>query len=138
MLWAALAYSLGILAGIYLWRPTLWWVIAVVAFVLAAAYFTLRRSRCSWMLALGALSFAGALHIQLHDASGHLDTSIQPFANGQELQITARVTRDGRLQPGGFGEVRQSVDVETEEVETEDAETETAKGDNRQKPAVHS
>jgi competence protein ComEC len=143
MLWAALAYSLGILAGIYLWRPTLWWAIAVAAFVLAAAYFTLRRSRFSWVLALGAIFFAGALHIRLHDASSHFDTSIQPFANGQELRITAHVTRDGRLQPGGFGEVRQSVDVETEDIEiedvkAEDAETQGAKSEKAPKPVVHS
>jgi len=143
MLWAALAYSLGILAGIYLWRPVLWWMIAVAAFVLAAAYFTLRRSRFSWMLALAAIFFGGALHIQLHDASSHFDTSIHPFANGQELRITAHVTRDGRLQPGGFGEVRQSVDVETEDVESEnvrtkEVETESAKSENGQKAAVHS
>ena len=37
-------------------------------------------------------------------ASPHLDTSIEPYADRQELQITAHVTRDGRLQAGGFNE----------------------------------
>ena len=35
MLWAAPAYSLGIIAGVYLWRPALWWTIAITAFVAA-------------------------------------------------------------------------------------------------------
>ena len=50
------------------------------------------------------------------EAPAHLDTSIRPYADRQELQITAHVTRDGRLQPGGFNEIRQTLDVETEEV----------------------
>jgi competence protein ComEC len=118
MLWAAAAYSLGVVAGVYLWRPVLWWVVAGAAFVAAAAYFAGRRSVLGWSLALGAVFLAGALHIQAHGASTHLETSIQPYADRQELQITAHVTRDGRLQPGGFNEIRQTIDVETEEVQT--------------------
>ena len=44
MLWAVMAYSLGIVAGVYLWRPALCWTVAVAAFILAAAYFVQRRS----------------------------------------------------------------------------------------------
>src|ERR1700758_4245484 len=44
MLWAACAYSLGIVAGVYAWRPAVWWLIAVAVFVAAAAYFGSRRS----------------------------------------------------------------------------------------------
>jgi hypothetical protein len=54
MLWAAVAYSLGIVAGVYLWRPVLWWIVAVAAFVAAAVYFAERRSGLGWSLALGA------------------------------------------------------------------------------------
>jgi hypothetical protein len=97
MLWAAVAYSLGLVAGVYQWRPTLWWVVAGAAFVAAAAYFAVRRSGLGWLLALGALFIAGALHIQARGASARLDTSIQPYVDRQELQIIARVTRDGRL-----------------------------------------
>jgi competence protein ComEC len=118
MLWAAVAYSLGIIAGVHLSRPALWWVIAGAAFIAAAAYFVRRRSWLGWCLALGALFFAGALHIQTHRTSTHLDTSIQCYADQQELQITAHVTRDGRLQPGVYNEMRQTVDVETEEVQS--------------------
>ena len=117
MLWAAVAYSSGIVAGVYLWRPALWWVIAVVAFLTAAAYFARPRSKLGWALALGAFFLAGALHIQARGSATRLDTSIQPYADRQELQITAHVTHDGRLQQGGFNEIRQTVDLETEEVQ---------------------
>jgi len=118
MLWAAVAYSLGVVAGLYQWRPALWWVVAGAAFVAAAAYFATRRSSLGWLLALGAVFVAGALHIQARGASTHLDTSIQRYADRQELQIIAHVTRDGRLQPGALDEIRQTVDLETEEVRT--------------------
>jgi len=123
MLWAALAYSLGIVAGAYLWRPALWWVLAGSGFVAAAAYFAYRRSRLAWALALGALFLAGALHMQARGSALRLDTSIQPYADRQELLITAHVTRDGRLQQGGFNEIKQTVDLETDEVQTSPAES---------------
>ena len=37
---------------------------------------------------------------------------------GQELQITAHVTRDGRLGQGGFNDIKQTLDVEAEDVKT--------------------
>jgi competence protein ComEC len=122
MLWAAVAYCLGITAGVYLWRPVLWWVIAAAAFIAAAAYFASPRSRPAWALALGAFFLAGALHIQLRGGSPRLDTSIDPYADRQELQVTAHVTRDGRLQEGGFNEIRQTIDVETETIQTTEAQ----------------
>ncbi len=118
MLWAAVAYSLGIVAGVYLWRPALWWIVAGTAFVCAAAYFVQRRSGFAWAIALGTFFLAGALHIQVRGASTRLDTAIQPYANLQELQITAHVTRDGRFQEGSFREIRQTLDVEAEQVQT--------------------
>ena len=117
MLWAALAYSSGIIAGVYQWRPVLWWVIAGIVFVTSAAYCSQRRPGVGWLLALTTFFLAGALHIQLRGASSHLDTSIDPYADRQELQITGHITRDGRLQDGGFNELRQTVDLETEELQ---------------------
>ena len=118
MLWAAIAYSSGIVSGVYQWRPVLWWVVAVAAFVAAAIYFARRRSTLGWALALGALFLAGALHIQVRTASPRLDTSINRYADHQKIEIIAHVTRDGRLQQGGFNEIKQTVDVETESIET--------------------
>ena len=123
MLWAALAYASGIIAGVYVWRPDSWWLAAAVAF--AAAAFVLVRHRCAlgWALALAMLFFVGALHIQLRGTLPRLDTSVLPYSNGQELEITAHVIRDGRVQPSGFGEIRQTLDVETEQITTEAGET---------------
>ncbi|MGB8061112.1 MAG: ComEC/Rec2 family competence protein [Candidatus Sulfotelmatobacter sp.] len=123
MLWAAVSYCLGITAGIYLWRPVLWWVIAATAFMAAAAYFTSPRSRPAWALALGAFFLTGALHIQLRGGSSQFDTSIDPYADRQELRVTAHVTRDGRVQEGGFHEIRQTIDVETETIQTSTGQT---------------
>ncbi len=118
LLWAGLAHSLGIIAGVYLWRPDLWWIVAGSTFVAAAAFFLRRRPWLAGPFALGALFLAGAMHVQVRDASRQVDTAIQPFADGQELEIVAHVTRNGRLRPGNFGEMRQVVDVESEAVTT--------------------
>jgi len=120
MLWAACAYSLGIAAGVYAWRPAVWWVVAVAVFGAAAAYFVSRRSGVAWLLALGTFFLAGALHIQMRSTSPRLDTGILPYADRREIQVTAHVTREGRIQPGGFGELRQTLDLESEQVQTLD------------------
>ena len=122
MLWAALAYAMGIVAGAHAWRPALWWVIAVLVFMGAAAYFATRRSPFAWALALSAFFLTGALHIQARSASPHFDSSIQPFADRQELQIVADVTKDGRIQTD-LAELRQTVDVTTEQIQTATGQT---------------
>jgi competence protein ComEC len=122
MLWAAVAYGLGIVAGVYLWRPLLWWVMAVAVFVAGAAWFSQRRPGAGWLLALAAFFFAGAMHIQAHGTVPRVDTGIRDYADGRELQVTAHVMRDGRWQESGFGEFRQTLDVETEEIQTNSGE----------------
>jgi len=118
MFWAASSYALGIVAGIYAWRPPFWWAAAGAGFAIAAVYFVQRRSGLSWLLALGTLFLAGALHIQIRKPFPALDTSIQPDADRQPLSITAHVIRDGRLHEAGYGEIRQTLDVESEQVQT--------------------
>ncbi|MGA7909902.1 MAG: hypothetical protein WCA16_21030, partial [Candidatus Sulfotelmatobacter sp.] len=128
MLWAAAAYSSGIIFGLYQWRPALWWVVAGVVFLASAAYLVRRRIRLAGALALGAFFLGGALHIQVSSRGAPIDISIGPFTDGQELDITAHVIRDGRLRPGTFGELQQRLDVETDEIVT----------DNGQHFSVHS
>ncbi len=122
MLSAAVAYSCGIVVGSYQWRPVLWWVVAAVAFVLAATYFSRRRPGLGWSLALASFFLAGALHVHVRAASTKLDTTIQPYADGQELQIIAHVTRDGRTQEASQSEIRQILDVESEQLQTDAGE----------------
>ena len=64
----------------------------------------------------GKFFLAGALHIPMRSASPRLDTGILPYADGREIQITAHVTKEGRIQPGGFGELRQTLDLDGEQV----------------------
>jgi competence protein ComEC len=116
MLWAALFYSSGIVAGFYAWRPASWWLAAGLAFLAAGLFFVRRRRWLGAALALGAFFLAGALHIQLRGSSPLLDTSLQPFADGQPVQLTAHVMREGKLREGPPNEVRQSLDVEREEI----------------------
>lgn len=123
MLWAVAAYSAGILTGTYAWRPISWWLGAMVFFAASAGFFTTRRSGFAWTLALATFLLAGAFHIQARMSSNHLDTSILPFADRQELTITAHVTHDGRVQKEVLGTVRQTVDIETEEILTADGNT---------------
>jgi competence protein ComEC len=118
MLWAALAYSSGIGAGVYASRPASWWIVAGAAFLAAGLYFVRRRKWLGVGLALGAFFLAGALHIQLRGPA-NLDTSLQPFADGQPVEMTAHVTREGRFREASPNELRQSLDVETEQIVTE-------------------
>src|SRR5271156_1211269 len=121
MLWAALAYSSGIVAGLHAWRPASWWIAAAVAFLAAGLYFVRRRKWLGVSLALGAFFLAGALHIQLRGPTDALDPSLQPF-DGQPVVMTAHVTRDGKFREGAPNEVSQTLDVETEEIVPENGQ----------------
>jgi len=118
MLWAALAYSLGIIAGVYACRPASWLLLAGTAFLAAGFYFVNRhRRKClSAALALGGFFLAGALNIQLRGSANPLDTSLQPFADGQPVEMTAHVLTDGKLRQVTPNELRQTLDVEAEEL----------------------
>ncbi|MGB2605874.1 MAG: DUF4131 domain-containing protein, partial [Candidatus Sulfotelmatobacter sp.] len=116
MFWAAVAYATGIIAGAHLWRPASWWVTAGMAFLAAGLYFVSKRKWLGAALALAVFFLAGALHIQLRGPSSPLDRSLQPFCDGQQVLMTAHVTREGRLREGNLNEVSQTLDVETEEI----------------------
>src|SRR5260370_28034689 len=82
MLWAALSYSSGIVAGAYAWRPAPWWVVAGAAFLAAGLYFVRRRRWLGVALALGAFFLAGALHNQLRGAAALLHNTLPPLSGG--------------------------------------------------------
>lgn len=119
MLWACIAHACGILLGIHEWRPALWWIVAGGAFIAAAGYFARRRAVFGWALALGAFSLAGAFHVQVRSARLRLDTSIQPYADRQPVQIVAHAVKDGRLRQDGPTSFRQTLDIEVEEIQGE-------------------
>jgi competence protein ComEC len=119
MLWAALSYSAGIVAGVFAWRPASWWIAAGIAFLGAGVYFVRRRKWLGAGLALGAFFLAGALHIQLRGSASMLDTGLYPFADGPEVEMTGHVTREGRFRDTAPDELKQSLDVATEEIITD-------------------
>jgi len=92
-----------------------WWALATVAFLAAAAYFVLERAWVSKALALGTLFLIGAFSIQIRSGGNSPDLEILRFADGREVVINAHVIAEGRIRAASFGGVRQSLDVETEE-----------------------
>jgi uncharacterized membrane protein YhhN len=111
MLWAALSYALGIVAGVHAWRPASWWVAAAVAFSAAGLYFVRRRKWLAVTLTLGAFFLAGALHIQLRGSTSALDTTLEPFTDSKPIAMTAHVIREGKFREGSPNEIRQTLDV---------------------------
>ena len=63
LFWAALAFSAGLFIGVRAWRPATWWVIAVVAFVLAALWYRSRRAWAAKLLSLATWFLLGAFLI---------------------------------------------------------------------------
>ncbi|MCU1302523.1 MAG: internalization-related competence protein ComEC/Rec2 [Candidatus Sulfotelmatobacter sp.] len=120
MLWAALAYASGIIAGTHLWHPPVIWIAAAAAFLAAGLYFLRRRNWLAAALALGTFFSAGALHIQMTASTNVVDTTLQPLTDGQQVEIIAHVTREGRFREGSPNETRQILDVRTEEILTDD------------------
>jgi competence protein ComEC len=119
MLWAALAYAAGIIAGAHFAHPATWLIAAATLFSAAAFYFLTRKKWLAITLALAAFLTAGALHVQLAGQSSIPDRSLNQFAYGPEVQLTAHVTREGRLRDPSPDEVSQTLDVQTKELVSE-------------------
>ena len=115
LLYAALAFSAGIVLSRYCWRPALWWIIAAVIFAASAVYFLKRRPRLAPVIAIGVWFCLGAINLQVHRRPPIPD--ISRFANKNEVLVTAHVIHEGYLREAGFGGLRQQIDVETEELQ---------------------
>ena len=115
LLYAALTFSAGILLGTQMWRPPMWWAIALLVFVAAGAFFLRRRPRWAFALSCGALVLMGAFVIQERGPPA-VNTEILRFADGSEIALTAHVITDGFRRAGGFGGDRQVLEVESEQV----------------------
>jgi len=118
MLWAAIFYSMGIVAGAQtlasrFYNPAAW--LCVAAFALAAAMLPTRIA-VKRTLVLSAFFLAGAIHIQLRGPSSLRDRTLDSIADGQEIEITAHVIRESPLRPTGPRELSQRLDVATEEL----------------------
>jgi competence protein ComEC len=118
MLWAALAYGGGIVAGVYVWRPPLWWLAATIVFSASAMYFRRRRARAAFALGLSALFVTGTLMMQGRAPKNQDNTGVLTFADGRDVMVTAHVTKEGNLRARSPGDVQQRLDLETEQIET--------------------
>lgn len=116
LLWAALAYASGIAVGVYVWRPPLWWLVAVLIFACSSAYFARRRPQIGFFVVLSALLTLGALTIQVRSPAGE---TVPDISDGQDAVITAHVIREGSVQRRGADDLRQRLDLETELVDIE-------------------
>jgi competence protein ComEC len=119
MLWAALAYSAGIISATSLSTPPCSWIASAAAFLAAGIFFVHKRKPFALALALATLFLVGIINIELRGFSSPLDAALEPFAYGPEVQITAHVTREGSLRESSPGELTQRLDVQTEDVTTE-------------------
>ncbi|MFY9790180.1 MAG: ComEC/Rec2 family competence protein [Candidatus Sulfotelmatobacter sp.] len=119
MLWATLAYALGIIAGAHFSHPASWCIAAAAAFLASVLYFLAGRKLLATILALVTFFFAGFLQIQLRNSSAIRDLSLNPFTYGPPEQITAHVSREGRSRQASPNELSQTLDLQTEEIVAE-------------------
>lgn len=114
--WAAVAYAGGIVAGVYAWRPPLWWLTAALVFAASSAYLARRRPKIAFSIMLSGLFILGALAIQVRTPPG---AALPDFSGEQDTVITAHVIREGELQRNSQRDLRQRVDLETELISTD-------------------
>jgi competence protein ComEC len=118
LLWAAMSYAAGIVAGSILLRPVGLWIIATLVFGAAACYYRRRRTSLGFALALAVFAMLGALAIQLHSATLHWHGDPRLPVDGREVFITAHVIAEGQiLAEGPRNTLRQRIDLETEQIE---------------------
>jgi len=152
LLWAALVFSAGLWVGAREWRPATWWIIAVLAFSIAAVWFLRRRPWMAKGLSLGTWFLLGALLIQIRGGAQG-DPRIMELAEGSDvITITGHVVREGYPRADDPRSVRRPIDIETESVESgglsstirtgvrltisETVEVETPAAESRELPAA--
>ncbi len=115
MLWAALAFGLGILGGTYFARPPDWWLAAAAILAFVSLYFRERWADVARGLCLIAVFAAAAFMVEVRPPVNP-GTEILPYSNHQSVTIAAHVVREGDWQERERGEIRQLLDLETEAV----------------------
>lgn len=115
MIWAALAFALGVLGGTYIAWPPDWWLAAALVLAFASLYFRERFPVLARALCLVAV-FAGAAFMAEVRPAPDPGKAILPYSNHQSVTIIAHVVREGDWQERGHGEIREVLDLETESV----------------------
>ena len=114
MLWAAVAFAVGIAAGAYAWRPPMLWTVAWVVFCTSCVFYLQRRVIPAFVLALAALLVLGAVRTQVAPSASSSCSDVRFPVN--ETEVTAHVTAEQPPIPEPFGQFRQTVDVQLESV----------------------
>ena len=118
---AALAFSVGIIAGHYLWRAPQVWLAACVLAALGVCVLFWRAPSLAFPLGILTLIALGALYLQLFDAAQTTPPSLEAFATGEgTVDVTAHVAREGIVRESPYGGRQESVDVETEQMSAGD------------------
>jgi competence protein ComEC len=119
---AAIAFSLGIIAANYFWRPPQSWLAACLVALLGAASFYRRSPQVAFGLTLVALLPLGGFYLQARDAAAPaIAENLQPFANGDDqVDVTAYVIREGLVRDSPYGGKQESVDVTAERLQLDD------------------
>lgn len=115
---AAVAFSAGIVAADYVWRSPFIWLAGFLIAGIAAALSLRRCPQLGFALWLVAILPLGGFYLQARDAAQEaVAENLQPFATGQdEIDVTARVIREGLIRDSPYGGKQESVDVESEQL----------------------
>ncbi len=122
MLWAALAFTAGILMGWRWWRPAGWWAAAALVCAVSAGLLIRRRPRWALLFITATLASGGALSLAGRGRS--FDQQLraaffEQFAQGNEVTVTGVVAADGVLRRVGSVS-RQVVDLRVDSIQKGD------------------
>jgi competence protein ComEC len=117
---AALAFSAGILFARFISHPFWMWIAASLLIAAGAAQLARSQPRIAYCATLVCLALVGSFTSTAREAATRPDLSLQRFANGSAVSITARVVRDGFWRDSPYGGRDQSVDLEVNELSTFD------------------
>jgi competence protein ComEC len=129
LFYAALAYSGGVLAGKFCWRPMLWWLVSAIVFLIAAGVLAGRATQVSFAnlghrtvrrhvalaCVLAAFAALGALNIRARNST-EVRPDLSAFTDGNEVVISGYVVKDGVVRGSG-AQRRESIDVQVETIE---------------------
>ena len=118
LLWLALAFAAGILAGTWAWRPDPWWWVAFSASLGASAFFLRKHGWLAAVLAAMSVVCLGALETQLATPARPAG-DLSRWCDGREVVVTGHVVRDAVERPPRFSKQRHVVEIETESLADE-------------------
>jgi competence protein ComEC len=113
MLFAALAFSSGIIAARFWWHPPLFWVVAVLVAGGLCITLLVRRSPLAFASTLAVLLLCGGFVAQ-YTSIPIVVPEVSEYTTGEEVLLTGFVVRDGMIRAGSFGGKQESVDFQVE------------------------